>query len=433
MKYPQIPDVRPIWEILVEYANLKSECGADLDRIQESIDNVDRSLKQAMAQIKSLSESESLRSKEPDGYEQILAARPGKSRVLRINYSEEEYMDRLSGAFLGRMAGCTLGAPVEGWSLEDMADWAAYLGDEFPPRDYWTAAKNPSAFRYNVSRFADYTRPKLNAVPVDDDVTYTILGLLIAEEYGRKFTTADVGKAWLQYVPLAYTAEAVALSNLKNNIPAAQAAEINNPFCQWIGADIRSDPWGYLAPGNPQEAARMAYSDAYLSHRRNGIYGEMYFSAVIAAAFAVDNAEEALKLGLEEIPAECLLARDIKWALATGSSLQDYREAKEAVDRRFAGMSKVHTNNNACLTIFGLMLGKDDFTRVIGDTVAMGYDNDCTAATAGSIAGAVYGRKSIPEHWYACFNNKVLTYLNGKPEFAIDDLVRRFARLASRQ
>ena len=102
-------------------------------------------------------------------------------------------------------------------------------------------------------------------------------------------------------------------------------------------------------------------------------------------------------------------------------------EARKAVEERFGAMSGVHTNLNACLTIFGLMIGKDDFTKVIGETVAMGYDNDCTAATAGSIFGAAYGIRSIPEHWYGNFHNKVLTYINGHPEFRIDDVLNRFA------
>jgi hypothetical protein len=48
------------------------------------------------------------------------------------------------------------------------------------------------------------------------------------------------------------TAEKVALDNLKKGMPAGKAAEKDNPFCEWIGADIRADPWGYLAPGWPE-------------------------------------------------------------------------------------------------------------------------------------------------------------------------------------
>jgi len=272
----------------------------------------------------------------------------------------------------------------------------------------------------------------MRGVPVDDDVTYTLLGLLIVEKYGLDFTVEDVGKAWLEWLPMACTAEDIALRNLKKGIPAKQAADIDNPYCQWIGAAIRSDPWAYIAAGWPEKAAELAWRDAYLSHRRNGIYGEMYLAAAQAAAFAVRTAREALEIGLTEIPADCALAADLRWALETAGSLRDWRHARQLVDERFGAMSSVHTNNNLCLIVFGLLLGGNDVTRVLGETVAMGLDNDCTAASAGSVLGAIVGRDAIPPHWVRGFAGKVGSYLNGYASFDIADLTARFAKAGER-
>ena len=49
-------------------------------------------------------------------------------------------------------------------------------------------------------------------------------------------------------------------------------------------------------------SAEMAHTDAYISHRRQGIYGEMFFAAALAAAFQTDDPIEALWIGLTEIP-----------------------------------------------------------------------------------------------------------------------------------
>ena len=430
MKYPKSPNFRHILEQLTEYSRLKFEYGTESDKIQSMLDEAEMELQSILDKVKGLEEDRVLSEKEPNDLHAIRRLRPNGPRVLWTKFDREKYLDRLKGAFLGRMAGCTLGAPVEFWSVEAMKAWAEYIGDIFPPADYWSSIKNPNDKRYGISTCAEYTRDQMDGVPVDDDVTYTLLGLLIAEEYGLDFSIDDVGKAWLKYLPYACTAEDIALKNLKAGIPAEKAGEINNPYCQWIGADIRSDPWGYLAPGLPEKAAEFAYRDAYISHRRNGIYGEMFFSASMAVALEVDNAIDALKIGLSEIPADCLLSVDIRWALEAGKEIHNYLEAREAVEERFGDMSGVHTNLNACLTVFGLMIGGDDFTKVIGETVAMGYDNDCTAATAGSIAGAILGTAGIPEHWYRNFNNKVLTYINGHPKFGIEDVVNRFAKQA---
>lgn len=60
----------------------------------------------------------------------------------------------------------------------------------------------------------------------------------------------------------------------------------------------------------------------------------------------------------------------------------------------------------------------------------MGMDNDCTAATAGSIVGATVGKKGIPARWYKGFNNTVHSYLIGRRKFTISGLVKRFATQA---
>jgi ADP-ribosylglycohydrolase len=390
-------------------------------------------MRTALARVKALPVDPAMRSREPDSLPAIRRLRPRGPRALWRSFDADRYREKLAGALLARMAGCTLGAIVEGWSVDRMREWAKIIGDPFPPREYWSEAWAPREKRYGMSECRSYTRTGLDGVPVDDDIAYTLLGLLIAEDHGLDFSTDDVGRAWLKYLPYACTAEDVALKNLKRGVPARKAAEKDNPFVQWIGADIRSDPWAYLAPGLPERAAGMAYRDAYLSHRRGGIYGEMYFAAAQAAAFAVDDPVEALRIGLTEIPRGCSLARDVRWALAAGRGIHGHADARAAVDGRFRGMHPVHTNNNACLTIFGLMIGGTDVTRVICEVVAMGMDNDCTAATAGSIAGAVAGKAGVPAHWHRRFHDTVRSYLIGRPAFRISGLLDRFARQARKQ
>jgi len=430
LQYPKIPSLNDSIGPLNDYVKLKVEYGSNPEELLSLVEEAEKNLWDVIKKINSLEENAELTANEPNSLEEIKSLRPLAQRKLWENFDETRYKEKLKGALLGRFAGCTLGAPVEFWTVDAMKEWAEYIGDQFPPVDYWSETKNPSDLRYGISKFCEYSKKFMNKVPVDDDITYTILGLMIMEDYGPDFSINDVGAAWLKYLPYACTAEDVALKNLKTGMDAMQVADENNPYCQWIGADIRSDPWGYLAPGQPELAAEFAYRDAYISHRRNGIYGEMYFSAVISAAFETDDTFEALKLGLNEIPKECLLAKDVRWALETGKKIKDFMDATKAINDRFEGMSQVHTNLNACATIFGLMIGGDDFDKAISETVSMGYDNDCTAATVGSIFGAAKGFSAINEKWYKPFNNTVLTYINGNPSLEIDNILDRFEEQA---
>jgi ADP-ribosylglycohydrolase len=389
-------------------------------------------LKDALRELQALPIDETLAKREPNDLAQIKSLRPAGPRGIWETFDRVAYVDRLEGALLGRMAACTLGAPVEFWSIERMRTLAEENGDAFPPTDYWSRVPDPKQKRYQMSKREAYTQSCMKGVPVDDDIIFTLLGLLIAEDHGPEFTVDDVGKAWVKYLPYACTAEEVALNNLKKGVSASRAGEKDNPYCEWIGADIRADPWGYMAPGWPERAAAMAYTDAYISHRRQGIYGEMFFAAAIAAAFAVDDPVEALRIGLSEIPKNCALATAVRWALRVSPDVKDYKQARAAMDEKFKGMHPIHTINNACLTIWGITIGGRDFTKVIGETVAMGLDNDCTAATAGSIVGAVVGKQGIPEHWHKNFNNKIHSYLIDKRYFSISGVLNRFEKQARR-
>ncbi len=430
MTYPKIPDFEQLTEKLVLYAQLKSEYGAT--GVSEPLTKAEKALRSALTELERLPIDQDLAKEEPNDLEQIQALRPPGPRRMWNTFDKHAYGDRLEGALLGRMAGCILGAPVEFWTIDRMKALADENGDAFPPTDYWSGVPDPQEKRYQMSRRKEYTRSGMQGVPVDDDIIYTLLGLLIAEEHGPDFTIDDVGETWVKYLPYACTAEDVALRNLKKSIPASRAGVTNNPYCEWIGAGIRADPWGYMAPGWPERAAAMAYTDAYISHRRQGIYGEMFFASAIAAAFAEDDPVQALRIGLSEIPGNCALAKAASWALRVSPDIKDYRQARLAMDETFKGMHQTHTINNACLTIWGITIGGKDLTRVIGETVAMGMDNDCTAATAGSIVGAVIGKKNIPEHWYRNFNNTIHSYLIGKKRFSINRVLGRFEKQANR-
>ena len=430
MKLFNYPDKVQRWErMLNAYAQQKVEFGAQ--GVAEKVAEIEAVIKQQIAELDALPNDSALQAAEPDELPDILALRPEGVRRMWTDLPDD-FRDRLEASFLARCAGCTLGSIVEGWTVERMENWAAYLGDEYPLVDYWSEAEQPHVRKYQTSLREDFTPSKMDGVPTDDDINYTLLGLMILEEYGIDFSTDELGEAWIKYLPFAFTAEGIALDNLRKGIAPMQAADVDNPYLNWIGADIRSDPWGYAAPGYPEKAAEFAHRDAYVSHRRNGIYGAMFFSAAISAAFAVDSTVEALEIGLQEIPADCYLAQEVRWALDMAPQVKDYRDAAALCEQRYPEMGGAHAINNAVLTVWGLTVGGEDYSKVIGETVAMGKDNDCTAATAGSIWGAVYGKAAIPKHWYKNFNNKVHTFLYHQTPFAIDDVVDRFIAQASK-
>lgn len=368
---------------------------------------------------------------EPNDLADIRELRPAGPRKLPLSLTDEELYNRILGAWLGRSAGCVLGVPVEGRSRAFIEAWTRKLDQPYPLSEYFKDYPGAGEVNY-VEPKECFLKAKIGHVGTDDDLAYSVLGILILEEYGLDFTSENVGRAWLKYLPFACTAEEVALRNLRNGLQPPDTALVGNPYTEWIGADIRSDPWGYAAPGLPELAAEFAHRDATVSHTRNGIYGEMFFSASISAAFAVKTAREALEIGATEIPAKSRMAETVAETIDWVEKDRDWDKTWKRIMERYDGMHNVHTLNNAALTIAGLLYADGDFERAIGLTVMGGFDTDCTGATAGSIMGAIIGAKNLPEKWVGSFNDHLSTYLIGSEKHSISDLAQRTFELAKR-
>ena len=179
---------------------------------------------------------------------------------------------RLRNAWVGRISGCMLGKPVEVLSMVlGQAELDSYLdrADAIPLRDYIPMLPGTLAERH-----ADCCKDGLVAAVPDDDINYTVLSLMMLETWGTDFTTDDVARAWMRWLPggMTFTAERAAYATLLANasIDFASGAPAgfdlamcsDNKYNDWIGAQIRTDMYGWIAPGEPESAADMAGRDA---------------------------------------------------------------------------------------------------------------------------------------------------------------------------
>ena len=112
----------------------------------------------------------------PDKLDEILALRPEGAENCKKPVSDLH--DRMKGAVIGRFAGCVLGIPVELYKMADMQALAMECNMQYPPVDYWTGTDQPEKIHYQVNKRTEYILENINKVPVDDDITYTILNRL---------------------------------------------------------------------------------------------------------------------------------------------------------------------------------------------------------------------------------------------------------------
>ena len=212
---------------------------------------------------------------------------------------------KILGAWTGRICGCLLGKPIEGVRTDELIPFLKDCGN-YPMHRYIMKrdadAEIMKKYRFSIAEFC--MADVIDGMPIDDDVNYTVLAQRIVDRHGRDFTSYDVSRDWMTLIGRysCCTAERVAYRNFVNGYEPPESAVYKNPYREWIGAQIRGDYFGYINPGNPELAAEMAHRDACISHVKNGIYGEMFVAAMLAAAACTDDFEAVVSCGLAQIP-----------------------------------------------------------------------------------------------------------------------------------
>jgi ADP-ribosylglycohydrolase len=341
--------------------------------------------------------------------------------------------DQLAGAWLGRCAGCNLGKPVEGWSRERIRRYLD-AADAYPIADYLPRLDPfPEGLELNWC-WPETTRGNIRFMARDDDTDYTILGLHVLEQHGFDFGPEHVAVEWQDHLPFTqtYTAERAAYRNLIQGLRPTDTASVRNPYREWIGAQIRGDMWGYVAPGDPEAASRLAFQDASLSHTQNGIYGEMWVSALLAICLVTDDLHAAVEASLAFVPPASRLTEAVRTVIDLHARDATWEETRDEIETKLGHYSFVHTINNSAIVTAALLYGAGDFSRTIGLAVEGGWDTDCTGATTGSIFGATFGSGALPAHWVDPLGDRIRSAIAGFDNSSITDLVDRTYALAAR-
>ena len=364
---------------------------------------------------------------EPSTLEEIKKLRKDNYELPNVNKSQLE--SKVHGAWMGRVCGCLLGKTVEGIRTDELIP-VLKKSNNFPMHRYIVRDDidfkmvEDYRFRFEKRPFAD----EMDGMPVDDDTNYVVLAQKLIEKYGKDFTDYDMSRTWLDLQPKdAYcTAERVAFCNFVKGYEPPQSAIYKNPYREWIGAQIRGDYFGYIAPGNPEFAAEMAFRDASISHVKNGIYGEMFVAAMLATAAITNDIKQIILGGIAQIPSTSRLYEAISDVMAGFEKGVSQKECFDDIHNRYDEYTAhgwCHTISNAMIVAASLLYGGGDFGKSICMAVETGFDTDCNGATVGSILGMANGISSIDDVWKKPINNKLHTSIFGVGTINITDAV----------
>ena len=349
---------------------------------------------------------------------------------------DEALQNKIIGAWMGRIFGCLLGKPVEGWRRDRLLPLLKETGN-YPMHKYLEKKdfSDELVKRLDIPTGWCWRDNVGSVTPVDDDTNYTVFAMKLIENYGHDFISDDVLEGWLKWIPIfqTCTAERVAYRNAALGFFSPETAVRKNPYRELVGAQIRGDFFGYITPGNPKKAAEYAFRDAAISHTKNGIYGEMWAAAMLAAAAVCDNVTDIIESGLAVIPQNCRLSEDIKAVLDWHKQGVPVDEVIEHIHKKYDERTDYHwchTCPNAMIVTMGLLYGNNDFGKSICLAVQAAFDTDCNGATVGSVLGLFIGRDKISEKW--AFTDKLQTSIDGYNVVTISELTEKTMSLITR-
>jgi ADP-ribosylglycohydrolase len=369
---------------------------------------------------------------EPSTLEEIKAVASWPTSVTPAG----DVSGRIETAFLARVSGCVLGKPFEfDPTLEELRGVLEPAG-EWPLRDYVTTATN-ALLRAPQPQWPELVREQIRYVAEDDDINYTVIGMLLLEQHGLSFTAEDLRREWLLQLPVLATFGpertqllAAGLSSMLGS-PRPPSADVLNPFDEHCGALIRADAYGYACPGNPALAASLAHRDAFFTHRRTGVYATMLVAAALSIAL-VSEPDDRLgpwEAALDVIPPASRLAWVVRDSLAEVAAATDWLDGYARLHGRYGAFSHCRVYQE-----IGTLLNTSRFARDVGEGIGMqvcqGNDTDSFGATAGSYLGALLGPSAFDrEHWTARFNDDIHLALATCHIRSLSELARRMSRL----
>ncbi|MCU1475520.1 MAG: ADP-ribosylglycohydrolase [Subtercola sp.] len=297
------------------------------------------------------------------------------------------YAERVYAGVLGKFIGVYLGRPVEGWAYDDI--------------------------RTSYGLVDRYVNESLNLplIVADDDISGTFtFGRSVEDFADRTIDAVDVGQTWLNYIiedrtilwwgGYGRSTEHTAFLNLANGIPAPLSGSIKTngrTLAEQIGAQIFSDAFGLMHPGDPASAAKLTRAAASVSHDGVALDAAAFFAAMRAQAFLCSDLDELTDIGLTYVSDPRL--RQLVAAVTDHVQVgDDWKKTREWVDDQYGYHlypGPCHSLSNTAMVLASLRVAGDDFGRAVAIASSVGFDTDSNAGTVGCLNGVRLGIRAI--------------------------------------
>jgi len=296
--------------------------------------------------------------------------------------SIEQLRDKIAGGWAGKMIGVSYGAPTEfrarGETYEKEIKWDL---ESIKNSIYQDDLYVQLSFMMTMDKYG------INAP---------------AEKFAESFATAGYGL---------WHANVMARKNFFDGImPPLSGSPEYNLHADDIDFQIEADYIGFMCPGMPQTAVKIADKVGHIMNYGDGVYGGMFVAALYTEAFFESDIPGIVNRALLSLPSESDYAKCVKDVVALHSVYpNDWRAAWKELESKWGDVDicgaldpfNIDAKLNGAYIVMGLLYGDGDFEKTMEISTRCGQDSDCNPSNAAAVIGVINGYNAIPESWRA--------------------------------
>ena len=175
-----------------------------------------------------------------------------------------------------------------------------------------------------------------------------------------------------------------------------------------IDFQIDADFIGFITPGLPRTANKIADKIGHILCYGDGVYGGMFVANLYASAFIQNDLRSIIDNALRSIPAESEYAACIRDVIALHDKYpSNWRGAWKELEDKWGDVDicgalnpyNIDAKLNGAYIVMGLLYGDSDFEKTMEISIRCGRDSDCNPSNAAAVIGVLHGYEAIPDKW----------------------------------
>ena len=366
--------------------------------------------------------------------------------------SIQKYKDQLKGFWLGQCIANMTGLVTE---MDKIGNIGEIKTGKFYTSNDWGKLDEPNIFSPNqISEYSetiDFVFEQDGVWPADDDtdIEYMYQDLLLKNKTSF-LTPTQIRSGWMKHIKIEeenflWVSNQKAFDLMKEGVLPPETSDPNlNEHYEMIDAQLTTEIFGFLAPGRPDIALKMAELPILTTARYDAKWISQFYVSMYSLATTIDTKKDIKYNILTIADKSRYLLPDASYS----SKMYDYvkgqylegkswEEARDNVYERYQVESKDGYNItskklycNGCFaaginfaaSLISLFWGEGNLKRTIKIGTLTGWDSDNPTSTWGGLIGFILGKKGVEKEFNRKFSEKYFIHRTRQNfDYEVDD------------